>query len=490
LNPRFSGRFPAEGDEVDGVFESIAQRFGKIFAGLGRAGRLTEKNVEEGIREVETALLEADVSLEVVRTFVGRVKDKAIGLARVTGVAPADQFVKVVHDELVELLGGAQDVRIRWNDRGPTVVMMVGLQGTGKTTTCGKLARWLEKREGKRPLLVAADVKRPAAIEQLKVLGRQLDVPVYAEEAGRPEKICARGVAKAAETNRDVVLLDTAGRLHVDDALMDELEDVAAKTKPHEIWLVVDAQTGQDAVRSAREFDRRLAVTGLILTKADGDARAGAALSLREITGKPVRFVGTGEKLDAIESFVPERVASRILGMGDIVSLVEKAQEVVDREEAQETAERMFRDTWTLEDFRSMLRQFRAMSGKAGGLKGMLGMVPGMNQIPEEALGQMDEGKLARYEAAIDSMTPGERVDPSILHAQRRARVARGSGTSLAVVNEVVKGYKVMRKQVKGLKSQGLLGRLAGRALDKQKAKQLKDLRKRGVDLRDWFPQS
>ena len=286
------------------------------------------------------------------------------------------------------------------------------------------------------------------------------------------------------------MLLDTAGRLHIDEELMDELQDIRDKVKPQEIWLVVDAQVGQDAVRSAREFDRRLGVTGLILTKTDGDARAGAALSLRDTTGKPIRFVGTGEKLDAIEPFVPERVASRILGMGDIVSLVEKAQESVDHDAAKETAERMFRDAWTLEDFRSMLGQFRALSGKAGGLKGVLGMMPGMNQIPEEALGQVDEGKFARFEAAIDSMTVKERMDPTVLHAQRRARVARGSGTSLAVVNELIKAFKMMKKQVREMKAKGFLGRMAGRALDKQKSKQMRELEKRGVDLRDWFPET
>ncbi len=470
------------------MFESIAQRFAQLFAGLGRTGRLNEKNIEDGIREVRTALLEADVNLDVARAFVDRVKERALGLTRLTGVAPADQFVKVVHDELVALLGGGSETRIRWDERGePTVFMMVGLQGTGKTTTCGKLALWLRKKEGKKPLLVAADVKRPAAIEQLRVVGKQVDVPVYAEEGGRPAKICARGLAKAKELGCDVVILDTAGRLHVDSELMDELEDVKERTKPHEIWLAVDAQVGQDAVASAREFDRRLAVTGLVLTKTDGDARAGAALSLRETTGRPIRFVGTGEKLEQFEPFVPSRVATRILGMGDVVSLVEKAQEVVDKDEARETAERMFRDAWTLEDFRSQLRQLRAMSGKMGGLKGMLGLVPGMANVPAEALDNVDEGQLVRFEAAIDSMTMQERMDPTAIHAQRRNRIARGSGTSLATVNELLKSFKLMRKQWKEARKKGLFGRLADRALDKQKLRQIEELRRRGVDLGQWF---
>jgi signal recognition particle subunit SRP54 len=469
------------------VFESIAQRFAGLFSGLARSGRLTEKNVEDGVREVRTALLEADVQVDVARAFVERVKEKALGLTRLQGIAAADQFVKVVHDELVALLGGTE-TRIRWNDRGPTVLMIVGLQGTGKTTTCGKLASWLRRREGKKPLLVAADVKRPAAIEQLRVLGKQVDVPVYAEEGGRPAKICARGVAKAAETGQDTVILDTAGRLHVDSELMDELEDVKAKTSPHEIWLVVDAQTGQDAVLQAKEFDRRLDLTGLLLTKMDGDARAGAALSLREATGKPVRFIGTGERLDALEAFVPTRVASRILGMGDVVGLVERAQEVVDQKTAEEAAERMFRDTWTLEDFRTYLGQFRAMSAKSGGLAGLLKMVPGMAQIPAEALENADESKFARFEAAIGSMTYEERSDPTVLHAQRRNRVARGSGTSIGDVNELLKSFKLVRKQMKEVRSKGLLGKMAGRQMDKMKERQLRDLKKRGADLRDWFP--
>jgi signal recognition particle subunit SRP54 len=471
------------------VFESIAQRFAGLFSGLARSGRLTEKNVEEGVREVRTALLEADVQVDVARAFVERVKEKALGLTRLQGVAAADQFVKVVHDELVALLGG-EVPRIRWSDRGPTVVMVVGLQGTGKTTTCAKLAAWLRKREGKKPLLVAADVKRPGAVEQVRVLGRQLDVAVHAEDGGRPPKICARGVARAQELGLDTVLLDTAGRLHVDAELMDELEDVKAKTSPHEIWLVVDAQTGQDAVLQAKEFDRRLGITGLVLTKMDGDARAGAALSLREVTGKPVRFVGTGEKLDALDAFVPSRVASRILGMGDVVGLVERAQEVVDQEAAAETAERMFRDTWTLEDFRVQISQFRALSAKSGGLGGLVKLVPGLAQIPQETLDQADEGKFAKFEAAILSMTPAERADPAILHAQRRARVARGSGTSIAVVNELLKSFKLMKKQVKEVRNKGLLGRLAGRQMDKMKERQLRDLKRRGIDLRNWFPGS
>jgi signal recognition particle subunit SRP54 len=469
------------------LFDSLSQRFSRLFSGLGSGKRLTPGNIEDGVKEVRTALLEADVSLEVVKGFVARVEEKAVGLTRLDGVAAPDQFVKVVHDELVALLGG-EETRIAWNDRGPTVFMMVGLQGTGKTTTCGKLALHLKRKEGKKPLLVAADVKRPAAIEQLKVIGRQVDVPVYSEEGGRPEKICARGVSKALETGRDVVILDTAGRLHIDSELMDELEDVKRKTNPQEIWLVVDAQVGQDAVASAREFDRRLAVSGVVLSKTDGDARAGAALSIREVTGKPIRYVGTGEKLEQIEPFVPKRVAGRILGMGDVVSLVEKAQAVVSEDDARESAERMLRDQWTLEDFRTQLGQMRAMSESAGGLGKLMKHMPGMAEIPDEAINQADNGRFGRWEAAISSMTPPERTDPVILNGQRRARVARGSGTSVADVNELLKSFKMMRTQMKALKSGGLFGRLAAGRFDRQKQKQIDELKRQGVDFRQWMP--
>jgi signal recognition particle subunit SRP54 len=284
------------------------------------------------------------------------------------------------------------------------------------------------------------------------------------------------------------VILDTAGRLHVDAELMDELEDIRAKTNPAETWLVVDAQAGQDALASAKEFDRRLALTGVLLSKTDGDARAGVALSLREAIGKPIRYVGVGERLEALEPFVPTRVAGRILGMGDVVGLVEKAEEVVDRAEAQEQAERLFRDAWTLDDFRAQLRQIRALSSKMGGLKGMLKMVPGAAQAPEGALDEVDESKFGRFESAIDSMTLAERLDPKIVNGQRRARIARGSGVSVATVNELLKSYKMMRLKVKELKSSGLLGRLAGRRFDKDKARQLEDLKRRGVDVSEWFP--
>jgi signal recognition particle subunit SRP54 len=465
------------------LFDALAQRFSRIFQGLTGSGRLTEKNIEEGIQEVRRALLEADVNLKVIQTFVERVRAKAVGLERLRDVRPADQFVKIVHDEMVALLGG-EAPRMRWSDRGPTVVMLVGLQGAGKTTTCAKIARHLARKEGKRPLLVAADVQRPAAVEQLKVLGAQIDVPVYSEDGGRPPKICARGVQKAQDLGCDVVLLDTAGRLHIDQELMDELSDIREKTQPDEIWLVVDAMLGQDAVTSAKEFDARLDVSGLVLTKADGDARGGAILTIREVTGKPVRFVGVGEKIDKIEAFVPERMANRILGMGDVVGLVEQAQEVVDKEQAQETAERLFMNRFTLDDLRHQLAAMRKM----GDVRELLKKLPGGASLSQEQMAQMpDEHEFVKWSAVIDSMTPQERMDPSVLHMQRRHRIARGSGTSVGVVGDVIKAHKEMRRQVQDLKSKGILGKLAGRALDKSKKKRLDQLRGGGVDLSGWF---
>lgn len=464
------------------MFDDLARRFSRLFEGLSRTARLTEKNIEDGIQEVRTALLEADVNLKVVESFIGRVRERALGTKTLDGVTPAQHFIGLVHQELEALLGG-EPPRLRWSDRGPTVIMLVGLQGTGKTTTCGKIARYLRKREGKKPLLVAADVQRPAAVEQLRVLGRQLDLPVYAEEGGRPPKICARGVAKAEELGCDVVLLDTAGRLHVDQALMDELQDVKDKVRPHEIWLVVDAMLGQDAVRSAEEFHRRLDVSGFVLTKADGDSRGGAVLAVREVTGRPVRFVGVGEKLDALEAFDPKRMAGRILGMGDVVGLVEEAQEKVDQVKAQEAAEALFRETFTLDDLRSTLEQIQRL----GPMREILKKLPGAASLSQDQLSQLDDQQLRRWCAAIGSMTPEERRDPSLLHMQRRHRVAGGSGTSVGTIGEVVKAHKQMQLQMRQLKQGGFLGRMAARQFTRQKDKQLKDLRKRGTDLTGWF---
>ena len=468
------------------MFDTLSQRFSRIFTGLSGQRRLTEENIEEGIREVRKALLEADVNLRVVRAFVERVREQAVGIETLKGVQPADQFVKIVQDEMVALLGG-EETRIAWSDRGPTIIMLVGLQGTGKTTTAAKLARFLKQREGKKPLMVAADVQRPAAIEQLKVLGSQIDVPVYAEEGGRPPKICRRGVKKAVETGCDVVILDTAGRLHIDNELMDELEDIRAKVGPHEIWLAVDAMQGQDAVTSAAEFNARLELSGVILTKADGDARGGAALAIREVTTKPIRYVGVGEKLDKLERFVPDRMASRILGMGDVVGLVEHAQEVVDQEEAAEAAERLFLDTFTLEDMRMQFEQL----AKMGPMGELIKKIPGAASLSEGDLGDLPgPGQMARYVAVVSSMTMRERTDPALIHMQRRHRIARGSGTTVSTVNEVLKMHKQMKRQMRDLKKQGLMGRMAERAIKKQKSKRLKQLKKDGKSVSGWFSPS
>jgi signal recognition particle subunit SRP54 len=465
------------------VFDNLAKRFSRIFSGLGGQRQLTAENIDEGIVEVRRALLEADVNLKVVRKFIERVRESAVGLETLKGVKPADQFVKIVQDEMVSLLGG-EETRIRWSDRGPTIIMMVGLQGTGKTTTTAKLARHLKKREGKKPLMVAADVQRPAAIEQLKVLGQQLDVPVYFEDGGRPPKICRRAIKKAEDLGCDVVLLDTAGRLHIDDDLMDELEDIRDKTKPHEIWLAVDAMQGQDAVTSASEFNARLELSGVILTKADGDARGGAALAIREVTTKPIRYVGVGEKLDQLEPFVPDRMASRILGMGDVVSLVEHAQEVVDQEQAEEVAERLFLETFTLDDMKS---QFEMMA-RMGPMGELIKKLPGAAALSEDAMGDLPGPKeVARLVAVINSMTEAERMGQDDIHGQRRHRIARGSGTSVAKVNEVLKMHKQMKLQMRDLKKQGMMGRMAAGSLKKHKHKKLKQAKAEGKNVAGWF---
>jgi len=454
------------------MFESLTQRLSGLFSRLtGGAGRLTEDSVKEAVREVKRALLEADVSLEVARAFTDAVKAKAVGREGVVGVSHAQQFVKIVHDELKALMGG-ETAGIAFAPTGTTVIMMVGLQGSGKTTTCGKLALWLRRKHKKNPMLVAADVQRPAAIEQLKVLGKSLDVPVYAEEGGRPPRICARAVEQAKKQGCDVVILDTAGRLHIDEPLMDELAAVKREAKPTLTYLVADAMTGQDAVKSSAAFHERLDLSGVVLTKLDGDARGGAALSIRHVTGCPVVLVGVGEKLDAIDLFHPERMAGRILGMGDIVSLVEDAQDKIDKQEAQRVAERMFLKSFNLDDMLAQLEQVQRM----GSLKDLVKKLPGQFA---EALGEqdLDDRLLARQKAILQSMTPWERLNPEEIHAQRRQRVARGSGTTLNDVNELLKSFKQMRKQMKEIKGT-LMGRMGARQMEKRKAKILKEMKK------------
>jgi signal recognition particle subunit SRP54 len=428
------------------------------------------------MREIRQALLAADVSYKVVKDFVARVAEKAVGEQVVKSVSPGQQVVKIVHDALVDLMGPV-DHSIRWAVKGPTVILMAGLQGTGKTTTCAKLARFFEKR-GKHPLLVAADVKRPAAIDQLKTLGAQLGLPVYAEEGGRPPMICKRAVAEAATTGRDVVILDTAGRLAIDREMMDEVKAVAEKVTPDEIFLVCDAMTGQDAVNSAKAFNDELSLTGVILTKLDGDARGGAAMSVKEVTGKPIKFAGVGEKVEDFEEFHPDRMAGRILGMGDIVSLVEKAQEVVDQEEVQKRAEALFTGTFTMEDFLGLFDQMK----KLGPMKQVLEQAgPGFAQLTEGMSAEEMEDQMVHTRAMILSMTPEERFQPEVIDHPRRRRIARGSGTSLDEVNQLLKEFKHTRKMFKQIGQQGGFGGfLVRRGFRKRKMRQLKDMKKQG----------
>ena len=454
------------------MFESLSQRLTGLFSKLtGGAGRLTEDSVKDAIREVKRALLEADVSLPVSRAFTKAVKEAAIGQEGVKGIAHAQQFIKIVHDELTALMGG-EHAGIVFDPSGVTVIMMVGLQGSGKTTTCGKLALRLRKKHKKRPLLVAADVQRPAAVEQLKVLGKQIDVPVYAEDGGRPPKICARAVKHAMKSGHDVVILDTAGRLHIDEQLMEELTAIKKGAAPHITYLVADAMTGQDAVNSSAAFHERLDLTGVVLTKLDGDTRGGAALSIRHVTGRPVVMCGVGEKLDALEDFHPERMAGRILGMGDIVTLVEEAQEKVDQGEAQRLAERMFTKSFNLDDLLAQFDQLERM----GNIKDLMKKMP--SQLTEElGDGEIDEREVSRKKAILLSMTMHERNSPEDIHGQRRQRIARGSGTSVKDVNALLKDFKQMRKQMKAMKD-SLMGRVGLRQMEKRKKKLLKQMKK------------
>ncbi|NUN48012.1 MAG: signal recognition particle protein [Candidatus Brocadiae bacterium] len=427
------------------MFESLTDKLTGVFRRLAGRGKLTESNIQEGLREVRVALLEADVNLIVVKDFIRKVTEKAIGDEVIKAVMPSQQIVKVVYDEIVALMGPA-DPTIPKNPGRPTVVMMAGLQGSGKTTTCAKLARLFMKK-GAKPMLVAADLQRPAAIEQLKTLGASLGIPVHAEAPGtvRPPGVCRRGIEEATRLGCDLVILDTAGRLHIDEALMAEVKEIADTTRPDQVVLVVDAMTGQDAVNSAKEFNDRLPLTGVILTKLDGDARGGAALSLRAITGKPIKFIGVGEKIDDLQEFYPDRMAQRILGMGDVVSLVEKAQETVDRDTAQRFATKMFKNEIDLQDFLEQIGQMEKM----GPLQSIMGMIPGLGSAMQGKGAEM-EGEFKRMKAIIQSMTVDERKHPEIIDGGRRKRIARGSGRTLPEVNNLLKQFKDLRKMMRG----------------------------------------
>lgn len=433
------------------MFESLSERLSGVFRSLGGRGRLSEENIRESLREVRLALLEADVNFKVVKEFVDSVREKCLGQETLKGVSPARQVVKIVHDELVALLGGAT-TELDLRGAQPAVVMLVGLQGSGKTTSSGKIANLLRKRK-MRPYLAPCDVHRPAAIEQLTTLARQLDVPCFASATDMNPVDIARGAVEDARARQaTVVLLDTAGRLHVDEALMRELEAVKAAVNPQEILFVADAMTGQDAVTVAEAFNERLGLTGVVLTKMDGDARGGAALSVKAATGAPVKFVGIGEKLSEMEVFHPDRIAGRILGMGDVLTLIEKAQTAMEAEEAADMARKMRKAQFDLEDFRTQMRRIKQM----GSLDGILKLIPGMGGLREklaEASGALPEKELARTEAIINSMTMAERRNPDILNGSRRARIAKGAGVAVQQVNQLVRQFEQMRQMMKGMMS-------------------------------------
>ena len=442
------------------MFEGLSDKLSNILNGLTRRGALTEEDVNAALREVRRALLEADVALEVVRSFTDKVRSRAVGAEVVKSVSPGQQVVKIVHDQLVEMLGADAEV-ISLNAVPPVGILMVGLQGSGKTTTTAKIAKRLTDRDNRRVLMASLDTRRPAAMEQLAILGKQVGVDTLPIVAGQSAVQIARRAMEAARLGGyDVVMLDTAGRVTVDEALMVEAADVRAATNPHEVLLVADALTGQDAVNTARAFDQRLGVTGIVLTRMDGDARGGAALSMRAVTGKPIKLIGTGEKVDALEEFHPSRVANRILGMGDIVSLVEKAAENFDQAQAQRMAEKMRKGKFDLEDLRDQLAQME----KIGGLSGMMGMLPGVAKMKSQLENaNLDDRIIKRQRAIIDSMTPSERRNPDILKASRKKRIAAGAGAKVEEINKLLKMHRQMAdvmKMMGGGKGKGMAGAL------------------------------
>lgn len=425
------------------MFEDLTIKLEGIFKKLRGHGRLSESNIKDALKEVRRALLEADVNYKVVKDFISQVEAKAIGQEVLRSITPGQQIIKVVHEELIDLLGKTR-VEANFSQKPPTVFMLVGLQGSGKTTACGKLARYYRKK-GRFPLLVAADVYRPAAVDQLKILGKSLDLSVFSSNKN-PVKICEDSIGQAKKDGKDLVIIDTAGRLHIDEPLMQELLEIKKTISPQEIILVADAMTGQDAVNIAKTFEEKIGLDGIFLTKMDGDARGGAALSIRAVTGKPIKFVGAGEKLDALEMFYPDRMASRILGMGDVVSLVEKAEETISLEEAEKLEKKLRKETFTLEDFYNQLQQIKKM----GPLDSILGMIPGLGGKVMKGL-QIDEKAMVRVEAMINSMTKEERLKPHIIDGSRRKRIAKGSGTSVQDVNKLMKQFSMMQKMIKNL---------------------------------------
>jgi signal recognition particle subunit SRP54 len=438
------------------MFDTLSGKLQRIFKNLRGEGKLTAANMEEALREIRVALLEADVHFKVVKQFIEQVKEKALGEEVLSALSPAQQVVKVVRDELTKMLG-SHTSRLRFANEPPTVVLLVGLQGSGKTTSAAKLARFLTK-EGSKPQLVSVDVYRPAARHQLSILAKNVATPIYegAPEETKPLELAKSARREAIETGRDIVLVDTAGRQHIDDQLMQELSELKNALNPTEILFVADAMTGQDAVKSAGEFHQRLGITGVILTKMDGDARGGAALSIRTITGQPLKFVGVGEKTDALEAFHPDRVASRILGMGDVLSLIDKVQETIDQETAEKMQEKLLGDDFSLEDFRDQIKQIR----KLGSLGGLLDMMPQIGPLKDLKNAKIDESEVGRVVAIIDSMTPKERRNHMLINGSRRRRIAKGSGTSVQDVNSLLKQYAQARKMMRSFTGQaGFLGK-------------------------------
>lgn len=435
------------------MFENLSQRLQKTLEGLGRSGKLTEKDVDVAMREVRLALLEADVALPVVKGFVSRVKERAVGAEILKSLNPSQQVIKIVHDELNDVLGEAGRLDFS-GGQPPHVIMLVGLQGSGKTTTAAKLAVYLRK-EGRKPFFIAADTYRPAAVEQLISLAKQIDVPIHQEgTTSKPEDIAVRGVKAAKEADANVIILDTAGRLQIDDSLMGELERIKARVSPVEVLLVADAMTGQEAVNIATGFNERVGITGLVLTKIDGDARGGAAISMREVTGVPIKFLGTSEKVDGLELFHPDRLVDRILGMGDVMTLIEKAEELYEEEEAERLSKRIMENDFTLQDYLEQLQKIRQM----GPFTQLMGMIPGMGKLAQQIDPQDAEKRLRKVESMIQSMTAAERKDPTILNASRKKRIASGSGREVRDVNELIQQYRVMQQMMKEMRRGGFGG--------------------------------
>jgi signal recognition particle subunit SRP54 len=437
------------------MFETLSDRLGGVLKGLRNRGRLTQQDVTEVLAEVRTALLEADVNVTVVRDVVERIRSQAVGATSSTALNPGQQIIKIVNDELVSMLGG-ETLKIMYASQPPTVVLMAGLQGSGKTTSAAKLASWF-KSQGRQPMLVGADLQRPAAVEQLRVLGAQLNIPVFSAP-GDPVKTAQLGLAEAKSLGRDVLIVDTAGRLAIDQEMMQQVKDISKAVKPNYTFLVVDAMTGQDAVAVAKAFDATLSIDGVVLTKLDGDARGGAALSVKHVLGKPIAFAATGEKLDAFEQFHPDRMASRILGMGDMLTLIEQAEKVFEKEKAEEAAAKMLEGEFTLADFLDQLQQLKKM----GSLQGIMGMMPGMPKEMKNA--EIPEDQVRRTEAIIFSMTAQERANPELINGSRRVRISKGSGTTVADVNRLVKQFSEMKKMMKQMGGKSSRGGKSGKS--------------------------